>query len=104
MDGGNFGRKDKDRARAINMLPNWEQQEKETGKLKLLYRTLRGSVLKRHPELEKKPVTLFFYMVGKTIRYMALFCMGKRPNLLKAASHADTRRTVYEQLHMFETE
>ncbi len=104
MNGGNFGRKDADRARAINMLPDWEQQEKETGKLKLLYRTLRGSVLKRHPELAKRPVTLFFYMVGKTIRYMVLFCMGKRPNLLKAASHANTRRTVYEQLHMFETE
>ena len=102
LAGGNFGRKDKDRARAINMLPDWEKGDKKTGKVSLLYQTLRGSVLKQHPNLENKPVRLFFCMVGKTLRYVALFCVGKRPNLLKAASHADTRRTVYERLKMFE--
>lgn len=104
MNGGNFGRKDADRARAMDMFPNWEQQEKEKGKIKLLYKTLHDAVLKQHPELEGKPLSTFFYMVGKTGRYMVLYCQGKRPNLWKVAAHADSRRTVYEQLHMFETE
>lgn len=104
LSGGNFGRKDLDRARSINMLPDYENDEKKAGKLKLLYRTLRGSVLHQHPELEGKPVSTFFHMAGKTGRYIVLYCQGKRPNLLKAASHADTRREIYEQLRMFETD
>lgn len=104
LSGGNFGRKDSDRARSINMLPDWEKNEEKTGKLKLLYRTLHESVLHQHPELKDKPVPTFFHMVGKTGRYIVLYCQGKRPNLLKAASHADTRREIYQQLKMFETD
>ena len=104
LAGGNFGRKDKNRARAINMLPDWEKKEKKSGKVSLLYQTLRNSVLKQHPELGNKPVLRLVYMIGKTVRYAALFCVGKRPNLLKAASHADARRNVYERLRMFESE
>lgn len=104
MTGGNFGRKDKDRARATNMMPNWEKKEKENGKLKLLFNTLRNSVHKQHPELEQKPVATFCHMVGKTGRYIVLYCQGKRPNLMKAAAHADARRSVYERLRMFESE
>lgn len=104
LSGGNFGRKDSDRARSIDMLPDYEKNEKKTGKLKLLYRTLYGSVVHQHPELKNKPVSAFFHMAGKTGRYLILYCQGKRPNLLKAASHADKRRELYEQLKMYETE
>ncbi len=104
LSGGNFGRKDSDRARSIDMLPDYEKTEEKTGKLKLLYRTLRESVLHQHPELQTKPISVFAHMVGKTGRYIVLYCQGKRPNLLKAASHADRRRLLYEQLKMFETE
>ncbi len=104
MNGGNFGRKDQDRARAINMMPHWESQNDKSSKMQLLYRTLRTSVVRDHPDLEEKPVSLFFHMTGKSLRYTVLFCQGKRPNLLKAASHADTRRSIYEQLEMFHPE
>jgi len=101
---GNFGNKDADRVRSIDMLPDWEKKEKETGKLRLLYGTLKASVIRQNPSLEQKPVRRFFSMTGKTCRYLALYCCGKRPNLLKAASHADQRRSVYEELHMYEPE
>lgn len=104
LSGGNFGHKDQDRARSLNMLPNWETSEKREGKWKLLYRTLRKSALHWHPEFENKPVRLFFAMCGRAIRYVFLYIRGKRPNLLKAASHADARRSIYEQLRLFETE
>ncbi len=104
LSGGNFGSKDKERARAINMLPNWENKERDAGKLKLLYRTLRGSALHWNPSLEHKPLRLFFVMCGRAIRYIFLYIGGKRPNLLKAASHADQRRDIYQQLNMFQPE
>lgn len=104
LSGGNFGLKDQNRARSLNMLPNWETEERSAGKLKLLYRTLRYSASQKHPNLEGKPLRLSFAMCGRAIRYALLYCAGKRPNLLKAASHADTRRAIYEQLHLFETE
>ena len=101
--GGNFGRKNKDRARALNMLPDWEQKEEKPGKIKLLYRTLRHSALCRNPGLSERPVALFFVMIGKAIRYIVLFFLGKRPNLLKSAAFADQRRSIYERLRMFES-
>lgn len=104
LSGGNFGRKDQDRSRSANMLPDWEQSGKQPGKLRLLYGTLKRSVLKDHPELEQKPVRLFARMTGKAGRYVVLYCQGKRQNLWKAASYADTRRSVYEQLRMFEAQ
>ncbi len=104
LSGGNFGRKNAERSRAGNMLPDWEKNEKEAGKLRLLYRTLRKAVLRKHPGWGRKPVRLFLAMTGKAIRYAALFALGKRPNLLKAAAYADTRRSVYEKLRLFETE
>lgn len=104
LSGGNFGRKDQNRSRATNMMPDWEQTGEKPGKLRLLYRTLKQSVLKDHPELKEKPIGLFVRMTGKVGRYVVLYCRGKRQNLWKAASQADTRRSVYEQLRMFETE
>ncbi len=104
LAGGNFGQKNKERARAGNMLPQWDKNEQKAGRVRLLYRTLRKAVLRQHPQWEKKPVVLFFAMTGKAVRYTALYFLGKRPNLLKAASYANSRRTVYEQLHLFDTE
>ena len=104
LSGGNFGRKDQERARALSMLPNWETEERNSGKLALLCRTLRYSALRHRPQYENKPICLFFSMCGRAIRYVFLYIGGKRPNLLKAASHADIRRNIYEQLHLFETE
>ena len=104
LAGGNFGQKDSARARAGNMIPNWEENDKKTGKIPLLYRTLRKSVLRKHPRWAKKPVRLFMAMTCKAIRYVALYLVGKRPSLLKAAARANARRSVYEQLRLFETE
>lgn len=101
MIGGNFGRKDQERSRSVNMIPDWEDERKQT-KLSLLWKTLKESAQKRHPELCRNPVGLLLAMAGRTVRYLALFFVGKRPNLLKAASHAEQRRSVYEQLHMYE--
>ena len=102
LSGGNFGWKDEDRSNALNMLPDWEQDGKRPGKLKLLLQTLRRSALINRPQLEGRPVALFFAMIGRAIRYVVLYFRGERPNLLKSAAFADERRSIYEQLRMFE--
>ena len=101
MNGGNFGRKDADRSRSVNMIPDWEEQKKQS-RFRLLWKTLGESAEKSHPRLCKNAVGRLLAMAGRTLRYLVLFCAGKRPNLLKAANHAEQRRSVYEQLHMYE--
>lgn len=101
---GNFGRKDQERMRAGNMLPEYGQADSKKGKLNKLADTLRQSSLRMRPELKNKPVRLFFFMVYRAFRYIVLFCGGKRANLLKAATYADERRAVYGKLRMYETE
>ena len=104
MAGGNFGCKDKERARSTNMLPDWTEEDIPVSKLSLLLRTLRQSVLNTCPELAEKPVRLGLFMVLKVLRYCALYCVGRRPNIWKAAAKADQRRSVYDRLEMFVTE
>ena len=101
---GNFGRKDQQRMRAGNMLPEYGQEKGKKGKLAMLFHTLRQSSVRLKPALEHKPVRLFFYMSYRVLRYMLLFLSGKRANLLKSADYADERRSIYDRLHMFETE
>lgn len=104
LAGGNFGQKNRERARSGNMLPDWEENGKKTGKIAQLYRTLRKAVLRQHPQWEKKKLRLVMAMGWKAVRYIVLYFLGKRPNLLKVAAYANIRRPVYEQLHLFDTE
>lgn len=102
LAGGNFGRKNAERSRSANMMPSWEHQDQKEGKLKMLYRTLKRATVQTHPKLVNKPVLRFFAMTGKAVRYLCLRCVGKRPSLLKAASHVDERRNLYDQLEIYD--
>lgn len=104
LAGGNFGRKDKVRVRSTNMLPDWTERVVPKSRLVLLWRTLRQAVLKQHPEYAKRPVLRLLCMAGKVLRYCVLFCMGKRPSIWKAAMQAGVRRSIYDELKMFEAE
>jgi len=101
MSGGNFGRNDKSRKSTAFMLPDWESNKKE-GKVKRMYAVLRQSILKQKPELEHKPFRMGCMLVYKTFRFAVLFLQGKRPNLLKAATVANERISVYERLGMYQ--
>ena len=86
------------------MLPDWTEGNTGKGKLALLWQTLRESVLKDRPELDRKPVARLWFMGRKVLRYGVLYCAGKRPNIWKAAAYANNRRSVYDRLRLFETE
>lgn len=100
MTGGNFGRKDPDRARSATMLPDWESQPK-AGKICRMFQVLRYYILLEKPELEHKPVALFFRMAGSCVRFIFLSLQGKRPDLIRAAIIAEERKSVYEQLQLY---
>lgn len=104
MNGGNFGRRDSNRARSVSMLPDWEDGDPKEGKVKRMFAMLRRSLIHQKPELEHKPVSLFFHIVYKTGRFAVLYIQGKRPNLIKAAAIADERASVYEQLQLYKAE
>ncbi len=103
LAGGNFGRKDKDRARSTVMLPENTGDQKKS-KTALLYKTLHNAVLKQNPGLAQRPVARTAAMTWKACRYLVLYARGKRPNLVKAAACADVRRSVYDRLKMYETD
>lgn len=103
MSGGNFGRKDKNRIRSASMLPDWES-EKSEGKVKRMFGALRTNILSKHPEMEHQPVRMAGHMLYRMGRFAVLYIQGKRPNLIKAASIAEDRKSIYERLRMYETE
>ena len=102
LAGGNFGRKNTARSRSSNMLPSWEYRDQRDGKMKMLYKTLKRATIVQNPKLENQPVRRFFVMTGKVLRYVGLRCVGKRPSLMKAASYVDDRRSLYQQLEIYE--
>ena len=97
LSGGNFGRKDQDRARSATMLPDWSSGSRE-GKIKRMYKDLRKYILLEKPELEHRPVILAVHMLYRTVRFAVLYVQGKRPNLVRAAAIAEQRKSVYERL------
>lgn len=104
LAGGNFGRKDKARARSGSVLPDWIGYEEKKSNVVLLYNTLRQSILAHRPELEQKPIRLFGTMLGKTVQYFWLQCAGKKPAFRKVVGHLNERKSVYERLKMYEPE
>ena len=45
-----------------------------------------------------------FMFVYKIVKYGVLLALGKRPNLGETIAKANERKSVYEKLHVFETE
>ena len=101
LDGGNFGKKSAQRARAGNMITDSHGVSGKTKKTTLLYRTLKKAVLTQRPHLKGKSVWLHLAMTGKAFRYLGLYLVGKRPSLSKAAAYAQKRQNVYDKLEMF---
>lgn len=104
LTGGNFGRKDKERSKAGMMLSEREMNGVADSGLQSLIHKLHRSVERRHPIVQKiKPLYAVFDLYYGGL-YLARSAMGKRPSLMKMAPLAQERRSIYEQLEIFETE
>ena len=102
--GGNFGRKEKTRARAGTMISNHGKNGVSDGVIWNLYHTLHRSSVEVYPQIKDRPILHFFVDVIRAMRYLLMTLCGKRPNLLKVYPYAVERKAIYEQLHIFETD
>ena len=101
---GNFGKKDKERAMSGTLISEHGKKGTKHGKLYNAFSVVHKSVLRKFPIVKKLVIIypfLWLYVVGK---YLFLTAIGKRPNLTKTILVATERKTIYDKLHVFETE
>lgn len=104
LTGGNFGRKDKARSKAGMMISEHGKDGISHGSAYNLWRILHDSTAGKYPVVQKYPILHPVFDVYRAGLYLARTVQGKRPSLTKLAPLAQERRTVYEQLRIFESE
>lgn len=103
LTGGNFGRKDRERRSAGMMISEHGKDGISHGSIYNLWKTLHQSTPGKFPVVQRVKVlhpVLDAYRAGV---YLCRRAAGKRPSLVKMGKFAQERRTVYEQLEIFET-
>lgn len=101
---GNFGRKDAGKSRSGSFISDHGKDGTKNGKMLRIWRQFNSSVKSRHKSLEKHKILYPFFYVYEFFRYLFDAMRGKRPKINKLLSDADDRKSVYEKLHVFETE
>ncbi len=102
---GNFGRKDEGKSRSGSLISDHGKDgTPQKGKFSRLWRQFNTSVESRHKSLEKHKILYPFFYVYEFFRYLFDAMRGKRPKINKLMSDAEKRKSVYEKLHVFETE
>ncbi len=98
--GGNFGRKDNERARSGALIA--QKGEKKRGPIATLAYSLHKSILLRYPIVKKVWILYPFVYVWKVIRNLFLMMIGKRVSIRKMKPEAQKRQKIYEKLQVFE--
>lgn len=104
LTGGNFGRKDQERRRAGMMISEHGKNGISHGNIYNLWKSLHQSTPGQYPIVQRVKIlhpVLDVYRVGV---YLCRRVVGKRPSLIKMGLFAQERRSIYEQLHIFEVE
>lgn len=102
--GGNFGRKDRLRSTSSLMISKLENTGIKRGKVSNLLWILHCSVLSKYPIIKKCPLLYPVFYCYRAMLYLMRMLMGKRSSFIKLAPMAKQRKSVYDRLHLFETE
>lgn len=102
--GGNFGRKDKLRSTSSLMISKLENTDIKRGKVSNLLWILHCSVLSKYPIIKKCPLLYPVFYCYRAMLYLVRMLSGKRSSFIKLAPMANQRKSVYDRLHLFETE
>ena len=102
--GGNFGRKDKLRSTSSLMISKLENTGIKRGKVSNLLWILHCSVLSKYPIIKKCPLLYPVFYSYRAMLYLVRMLLGKRSSFIKLAPMAKQRKSVYDRLHLFETE
>ncbi len=100
---GNFGRLDDKRKASGMMISEHGKGGLRKGKIYNLAKTLHNSMYNVYPILKTLPILYPFLYVWRIFVYVFRVLRGERVSLLKATAVADQRKTLYQQLEIFET-
>lgn len=101
---GNFGRKDELISRSGMMISERGKSGTKYGKLSNLFWTLHRSTKTMFPIVKKCPLLHPVFDCYRVLIYLVRTAKGQRPSLSKLVPAANKRRSVYERLHLFETD
>lgn len=103
LTGGNFGRKDNIRAKSGMMISEHGKNGTSRGKLSNLFWTLHHTIATKFPIVKKYPILYPFFYCYRAILYLVRTAKGERLSLAKLVPEANKRKSVYDRLHLFET-
>ena len=104
ISGGNFGTKEKSRSLSGALISNRGKDGVAKKKWSRLYTVFKENVQTKHPVTKKHPILYPFYAVYKAARFFVLRVFGKRPSFNKLSKDIDERKSIYQQLKIFEVE
>lgn len=104
LTGGNFGRKDRTRAKSGMMISEHGKSGTSRGKLSNLFWTLHHTTATTYPIVKKCPLLYPFLDSYRAILYLVRIAKGERISLTKLVPAANQRKSVYDRLHLFETD
>lgn len=104
LTGGNFGRKDDTRAKSGMMISEHGKSGTSRGKLSNLFWTLHHSTPSIFPIVKKCPLLYPFLDCYRALLYLVKTAKGERASLAKLLPQANKRKSVYDRLHLFETD
>ncbi len=102
FSGGNFGKKDVRRGKSGMMISNRGKDGTKKSKLYYMNSTLVATSYELFPITKKYKICLPFVNIYRILRYGVLRCAGKRTSIFKAVPLAEKRKSLYNQLHIFE--
>ena len=102
--GGNFGRKDELRAKSGMMISDHGKSGTKRGKISNLFWTVHNATAEKHPVVKKCPLLHPIFDCYRALLYLIRTAKGERTSLIKLLPEANKRKSVYDRLHLFETD
>ena len=98
--GGNFGRKDNERARSGALIA--QKGEKQRGPIATLAVSLHRAIVLKYPIVKKVWILYPFIYVWKVIKNLFQMLTGKKVSIGKMIPKAQERKALYDRLEVFE--
>ncbi len=101
MEGGNFGRNDKNRDNSEFFVYERGKTGKKRSRIKSLLLVTHKEVMRRYPLIRKLPIIYPFLYAYRGCRYIFLSAIGKRSSLFKTGKVVKERQELYDKLRVF---
>lgn len=104
LSGGNFGVKDTLRSSSRMMFLEDVKSGKKRSKLVNLFLLLHNTTPEKYPIVKKYPVLYPFFECRRAAVYFIRSLKGERNSFAKLIPAANQRKSIYDRLHIFETD